>query len=129
MTDMPTADTTDDGLLAMIVSPTIWAIHFLLCYVTAAIFCAKAQGPLTDLGDVRLWIGFLTLLALAGITCSGARAVRQGGFGYDETAPHDAATLVDRRRFLAFATLLLCGLSFVATAFVALPALFVETCR
>jgi hypothetical protein len=127
--DMPTADAHDDGLLAMIASPTIWAIHFLLCYLAAAIFCAKAPGPLADLEDVRLWIGCLTLLALGGITYSGARAVRRGGFGYDETTPHDAGTVADRRRFVAFATLLLSGLSFVATAFVALPALFLETCR
>lgn len=128
MIDMPTADPPGDSLLAMIVSPTIWAIHFLLCYVTAAVFCAKAGGPLANLEDVRVWIALVTLLALGGITYSGARAVRHGGFAYARTAPHDAATLADRRRFLAFASLLLSGLSFIATAFVALPTLFVETC-
>ena len=126
---MPTTDPPGDTLLDMIVSPTIWVIHFLLCYVTAAVFCAKAQALLADLADIRLWIAFVTILALGGITYSGARAARRGGFGYDETAPHDADTAADRRRFLAFATLLLSGLSFIATAFVALPALFVGTCR
>jgi hypothetical protein len=124
--EMPTTDPPGEGLLTMIVSPTIWAVHFLLCYVTAAVVCAKAQG---DFADVRLLIAFLTILALGGITYSGARAVRHGGFAYARTAPHDAGTVTDRRRFLAFATLLLSGLSFLATAFVALPALFVETCR
>ncbi|MGH6902351.1 MAG: hypothetical protein ACREIR_06385 [Geminicoccaceae bacterium] len=123
---MPTTDPPGDTILDMIVSPTIWAIHFLLCYITAAIVCAKAQE---DFGDVRLWIAVFTALALGGITYSGARAVRRGGFAYARSAPHDADTAADRRRFLAFATLLLSGLSFVATAFVALPALFFETCR
>jgi hypothetical protein len=122
---MPTADPRGDSLVAMIVSPTIWALHFLLCYVTAAVVCAKAQG---NFGDVRLWVAFLTVLALGGIAYSGARAVRHGGFAYARSAPHDADTLADRRRFLSFATLLLSGLSFVATVFVALPALLVETC-
>jgi hypothetical protein len=113
----------------MIVSPTIWAVHFLICYVTAAIFCAKAEAPFASLEDIRFWIAFLTLVALGGIAYSGAHAIRHGGFGYGETMPHDADSVIDRRRFLAFATLLLGGLSFVATVFVALPALFVETCR
>jgi hypothetical protein len=46
-----------------------------------------------------------------------------------ETTPHDADTIQDRRRFLAYATLLLSGLSFVATLFVALPAVFFASCR
>ena len=126
---MSAADAPGDGLLAMIVSPTIWAVHFLLCYVPAAIFCAKAPGPFVDLVDVRIWVVFITLVALGGITYSGGRAIRRGGLPGDGTTPHDADTLIDRQRFLAFATLLLSGLSFVATTLVALPALFVETCR
>lgn len=127
MTDA-TPDVPGDSLLDMIVSPTIWVAHFLLCYVPAAVFCARAEGS-GDLGDVRIWIAAVTVLALAGISHSGGRAIRRGGFFDGETAPHDADTIVDRRRFLAYATLLLSGLSFVATVFVALPALFVETCR
>jgi hypothetical protein len=43
--------------------------------------------------------------------------------------PHDDDTPEDRRSFMGFATLLLCGLSAVAVVFVALPARFLEVCR
>lgn len=30
----------------LVASPMIWAVHFLLSYVTAAIWCAKVGGAL-----------------------------------------------------------------------------------
>jgi hypothetical protein len=126
---MPDAGVPGESLWAMIVSPTIWAIHFLACYVLAAIFCAKAGTPSVDLATVRWWIAGFTVLALAGIAASGIQAFRLGHFVEGKAAPHDADTIHDRRRFLAYATLLLSGLSFVATLFVALPAVFVGSCR
>jgi hypothetical protein len=126
---MPDAGVPGESLWAMIVSPTIWAIHFLACYIVAAIFCAKAGTPSVDLATVRWWIAGFTVLALAGIAASGIQAFRLGHFVEGKAAPHDADTIHDRRRFLAYATLLLSGLSFVATLFVALPAVFVGSCR
>ncbi|MGB7839915.1 MAG: hypothetical protein WBL40_17580 [Terrimicrobiaceae bacterium] len=32
------------SLWLLMISPTIWAAHFLLCYLTAAIWCAKFAG-------------------------------------------------------------------------------------
>jgi hypothetical protein len=126
---MPDAGVPGESLWAMIVSPTIWAIHFLACYIVAAIFCAKAGAASADLATVRWWIAGFTVLALAGIAASGIQAFRLGHFMEGKAAPHDADTIHDRRRFLAYATLLLSGLSFVATLFVALPAVFVASCR
>ena len=34
-------------------APAIWAPHFMLCYVTAAIWCAKAAGPDGSLAGAR----------------------------------------------------------------------------
>jgi hypothetical protein len=126
---MPDAGVPGESLWAMIVSPTIWAIHFLACYIAAAIFCAKAGTPSVDLATVRWWIAGFTVLALGGIAASGIQAFRLVHFVEGKAAPHDADTIHDRRRFLAYATLLLSGLSFVATLFVALPAVFVGSCR
>jgi hypothetical protein len=126
---LPDAGVPGESLWAMIVSPTIWAIHFLACYIVAAIFCAKAGLPSADLITVRWWIAGFTALALGGIAISGIQALRLGHFVKGGTTPHDADTIQDRRRFLAYATLLLSGLSFVATLFVALPAAFMATCR
>ena len=126
---LPDAGVPGESLWAMIIAPTIWALHFLACYILAAIFCAKAGTPAADLASVRWWIAGLTVAALAGIAACAVQAFRLGHFREGKAAPHDADTIHDRRRFLAYATLLLSGLSFVATLFVALPAVFVASCR
>jgi hypothetical protein len=116
-----------ESLWAMIIAPTIWAVHFLACYILAAVFCAKAGAA--DFATVRWWIAGFTVAALGAIAACAIQAFRLGHFMEGKAAPHDADTIHDRRRFLAYATLLLSGLSFVATLFVALPAVFVESCR
>jgi hypothetical protein len=55
---------------------------------------------------------------------SGYRRHRHG----TETPPHDADTSGDRHRFLGFATMLLAGLSAIATLFVAMAALYFDHC-
>jgi membrane protein implicated in regulation of membrane protease activity len=126
---MSTNDVPGQSLWEMIVSPTIWAVHFLLCYIVAAVYCAKIGLPAADLAPVRVWVAFVTLIALSGIAASGIRASRRGRFEARRRAPHDADTIEDRQHFLADATILLSGLSFVATLYVAIAAAFVETCR
>jgi hypothetical protein len=112
----------------MILCPTVWSLHFLFCYILAAVFCAKAEGIHTGLDPVRLWIAGVTVVALILIAFAGLLAYRQ--WGPDVAAPpHDADTIDDRRRFFGLATLLLAGLSFVGVLFVALPALMIGTCR
>lgn len=108
-------------------SPTIWAVHFVLCYMATAVWCAKVAGRDGELGDIRIAIGVLTLLALIGIGLTGWKGWRHHSFGH-ATAPHDFDTPEDRHRFLGFSTLLLSGLSFVATIFVALCVAFIRSC-
>jgi len=126
---LPDAGVPGESLWAMIIAPTIWAVHFLACYILAAIFCAKAAAPSADLAPVRWWIAGLTVVALAAIAACAIQAFRLGHFMEGKAAPHDADSIHDRRRFLAYATLMLSGLSFVATLFVALPAVFFASCR
>jgi hypothetical protein len=125
----PTGDVPGKSLRAMVAAPTIWAAHFLLCYIVAAVYCAKAAAPVADLGPVRIWVALVTVLALGGIATCGVSAFRYGGFERVSSAPHDADTISARRRFLSYSTLLLSGLSFVATLYVALPVLFIASCR
>lgn len=115
-------------LWSLIPAPTLWAAHFLVCYVTAAVFCAKA-GLQADLGPVRIAVAVVTIAVLAGIVAAGAHAYRIWGFELKIGPSHDADSLRDQRLFLGFAAFLLCGLSFVATLFVALPAMLIETCQ
>jgi hypothetical protein len=116
------------SLWLLIVSPTVWAAHFLLSYVTAAIWCAKAAGSDASLRGVRVAIAVYTAIALGVIGVNGVDGLRRHRHGY-ETTTHDFDTPADRHRFLGFATLLLAGLSFVATVFVAVVVLFFEDCR
>lgn len=117
-----------ESLWWLIAGPIIWSLHFLVCYVAAAIYCAKA-GPTADLSVIRIGIAAATILALACIVAAGARAHRLWGFSLRVRPAYDSDSLSDRRRFLGFATMLLSGLSLVATLLVALPAVMFETCR
>lgn len=117
-----------DSLWRLIAGPTIWAAYFIVVYFGAAVFCAKAGGS-GDFFLLRLAILGLGLAALVGIAYAGAGAWTRWRSGGEAGPPHDADTIGSRHQFLALATLLLCGLSFVATVYVALPALFFTSCR
>ena len=117
-----------ESLWTLFTAPTIWALHFLACYVTAAVYCAKAGAAPFSFEAMRLGLGAITLAALAGIVLSAVLAWRQWGFGSDDP-PHDDPSRRDRLLFQGFATLLLSGLSFVAVVFVALPLVFIEACQ
>lgn len=117
-----------ESLWMLTISPAIWSAHFLACYLTAAIWCAKFAGRSGSLEEVRVAIGVYTVVALVGIGITGWIGYRRHSHG-TATVPHDFDTPEDRHRFMGFATLLLSGLSAVATIFVALVALFVRSCQ
>lgn len=115
------------SLWTLVLPPVVWAGHFLFCYVSAAIHCAKA-GPLAPLGPVRGTILVATAAALAAVLAAGYAAWAKTRIPGDPP-PHDESTDEDRVRFLATSTLLLAALSFVAIVFTAIPALLLEDCR
>jgi hypothetical protein len=102
-------------------------LHFLLCYVTAAIWCAKAARLAPSIG-VRTALWSYTAIALAMIALFGWRGLRQHRWG-SGSLPHDDATAGDRHRFLGFADFLLCCLAFVAVLYSAMAIAFVGSCR
>ncbi len=112
-------------LLAL--SPAIWIAHLLASYLTVAIWCAKA-GRDARLGWTRGAIGAYTALALGGIALVGWRSFRRHSYG-TANASHALDTRADRHRFLGFASLLLSGVSAIGVVYVALAAVFMETCR
>jgi hypothetical protein len=109
-------------------SPAVWAAHFLLCYVTAAVWCGRLAGPGASLWTVRVAIGGYTVAALAGIAVVGYVGFRRHRLGHADL-PHDDDSPEDRHRFLGFATFLLSGLSALAVVYSALAAVFIETCQ
>lgn len=116
------------SLWLLTAGPATWAVHFLLSYVTAAIWCARAATVAAPLGTARVALVVYTVAALAVIVVVGWRSWRQHQWG-DAELPHDAASAGDRHRFLGFATLLLCGLGFVAVVYSALAIGLIGTCR
>ena len=121
-------DMRKDSLWELIAGPTIWSAYFLLAYVGAAIFCAKG-GEAASFGSLRFGLLGLAVVALGAIGYAGFDAWRRWRGGRENAPPHDDDTEMSRHQFLALATLLLCGVSFVATIFVALPAVFFASCR
>ena len=109
-------------------APAAWAVHFLLCYGTAAIWCAKLAAPNGSLIPVRYAIAGYTAVALAAIGSIGYVGLRRHSLG-SEALPHDADTPEDRHRFLGFATLLLSGLSAVAVVYAGLVAALIGSCE
>lgn len=116
-----------ESLWTLFTAPVVWALHFLFCYVVAAIFCEKPGFLGLDFTNLRIAIATLTVFALVTIVISALLAWRQWGFGTGDP-PHDDPTRRDRMLFQGYATLLLSGLSFVAVIFTALPALFITEC-
>jgi hypothetical protein len=106
----------------------IWAGHFMLSYITAAMWCGRIAGRLGSLDAARLAIAVysaVALLAILWIAWLGYRAQALG----DASPPHDADSAEDRHRFLGYASLLISGLSAVAVIYTAMAAFFIETCQ
>ncbi len=118
----------DESLWMLTVSPVVWSTHFLLSYVTVAIWCEKIAGRDGSLFGARVAVAIYTAVALIVIAITAWSAYqrhrKRGG-----ELPHDADTPEDRHRFLGFATLLLSGLSAVAVIFDTLPAVIFGSCR
>jgi hypothetical protein len=70
----------------------------------------------------------MTAAALAAIGATGWSGYQRHTHG-DSAPPHDADTPEDRDRFLGRASMMLAGLSAVATIYVALATLMVGSCR
>ena len=126
VTKTPTPDHYSLWLLT--IAPSIWALHLLLSYITAAVWCAKAAGFGAPLGGVRTAVLWYTAVALIGIGGTGWEGFRRHRHGTEATT-HDLDTRDDRHRFVGFATLLLSGLSAVGVAYAAVAARYFDTCR
>lgn len=107
-------------------APTTWAVHFFLAYAGTAIWCAKF-GESQGVTVARLSIAVLTVLALAIIGWLGWRAARR--WRPRDTQDQDLSHPESRHRFLGHAAFLLCVISAIGVVYVAMPALFMGTCR
>jgi hypothetical protein len=124
-----------DSLFSLIAGPLVWTVHFLTLYILTAIACAHGFFHQEFLGVrvVPLVGGAVTLVAVALILDGGVLAYRRwrgmpSGGRPAPLPPHDANDVASRRRFMAYAGLLLSGLALIATVWETLPILFFATC-
>jgi hypothetical protein len=125
-----------DSLFSLIAGPLVWTVHFLTLYILTAIACAHGFFHQEILGVrvVPLVGGAVTLVAVALILDGGVLAYRRWrGMPSDgqpaPLPPHDGNDVASRRRFMAYAGLLLSGLALIATVWETLPILFFATCE
>ena len=125
-----------DSLFSLIAGPLVWTVHFLTLYILTAIACAHGFFHEEVLGVrvVPLVGGAVTVVAVALILDGGVLAYRRwrGMPAAGEPAPlppHDGNDVASRRRFMAYAGLLLSGLALIATVWETLPILFFATCE
>ena len=110
--------------------PGIWGVHFVLCYGTAAVWCAKYAGPGDSLLVARAAIGVYTALALLALGVVARRGLqRQRTLARSLDDGEDIDSPEVRRHFLGFTLLALSALSAVAVVFSALAAVFIGSCR
>lgn len=116
-------------LWRVIAAPIVWALHFLFCYVFAAVFCEKV-GRAASLNQPTLVVIGATLVALAiiawltlGIWRVRARSLTDDDFEFEHNTPEE------RHRFLSHVALMLCVLSAIAVLYVTIPMLYLSTCR
>jgi hypothetical protein len=125
-----------DSLFGLIAGPLVWTAHFLTLYVFTAIACAHGFFDHQVLGTnvVRLVGGAATLVAVILILDAGFVSWRRWRgepvVGQPEPLPpHDTNDVASRRRFMAYAGLLLSGVSLIATVWESLPLVFFASCR
>ena len=121
-TDLP----AHRNLFRMILAPSVWAIHFLMVYCTAAIWCAKSLGPTVELVTL---ITVYTVIAEVIIAVLAFAMWRQWDYLDDYDYIHSESTDEHRREFLGHAGFMLACLSFVAVIFNAMPAWFAGSCQ
>jgi uncharacterized membrane protein YozB (DUF420 family) len=116
-------------LWRVILAPTVWSLHFLVCYVGAAIYCEKL-GREAALDPVRILVVLATVagLAVVGVSTRGllrvrGRSLTDSDFDYEYNSPEE------RHRFLSHVALMLSALSAIGMIYVALPVFLLGSCR
>lgn len=57
-------------------APSIWASHFLACYLTAAIWCEKFVSPQHPFSEIDRLVAIYTAIALSAILFIGWKSYR-----------------------------------------------------
>ncbi|HJU42447.1 MAG TPA: hypothetical protein VJ691_06510 [Vicinamibacterales bacterium] len=114
-----------DSIWVPVVAPMIWAAHFLGCYAWMVLACGRFHDSIGTPTDAA--ITGVTAVALIAISALFVHGWRRHGYDMPDR-PNDDASPEDRTRFMAFTTMLLAGLSWIATLYVGLAAWSIGGC-
>ena len=116
-------------LWKVIAAPVVWALHFLFCYIYSAIYCEKAGREASlDSPTIAVIVATVVALVLIGLSSLSLWRVR-GRSLTDDDFEFEHNTPEERHRFLSHVALMLCVLSAVAVVYVAIPMLYLTSCR
>ena len=118
--------TRADPIWVPVVAPVIWAMHFLGCYAWLVLACGRFRDPIVQQPTAAAITG-VTAIALIAITVLFVHGWRRHGYDLPDQ-PNDDASPQDRTKFMAFTTMLLAGLSWIATLYVGLAAWSIGGC-
>jgi len=113
------------------IAPSLWAVHLLVCYIAAAIWCEKVARPQSPRppSPIPLWIvvaaaTVVVVIVILVIARLSWRNFRRS----DQALPLTFDTPEERTAFLGFTAFLLSVLSLVATLFTVLVFVLVRSC-
>ena len=109
-----------------VIAPVIWTAHFLGCYAWMVLGCGRLRDPIIAPPTSAAITG-VTAVALIAITTLFVHGWRRHGYDLRDQ-PNDDASPQDRTRFMAFTTMLLAGLSWIATLYVGVAAWWIGGC-
>jgi len=109
-----------------LISPIIWSTHFTISYIWAAMACGRFASQAG--GSLERALIVMTLIALVAISVVFLRAFRQLNYRLPDR-PNDDGTSEDRTRFMSSMTLLLAGMSWIATLLVGVAATAMGDCQ
>jgi hypothetical protein len=115
-----------DRLWVPLISPIIWSTHFTVCYIWVAMACGRFAPRMA--GSLEPTLVAMTVIALVPIGALFVRALRQLGYRLPDR-PNDDGTPEDRAGFMTYTTLLLSGMSAIATLFVGVAAAAMGGCQ
>ncbi|WP_159082370.1 hypothetical protein [Paragemmobacter aquarius] len=142
-TGNPTGDPTLWRLLRITLGPLVWALHLMVSYAAAAIWCAKiwcAEIWCAEIWCAEIWCAesgtsVIDPLLTALLTISATALALLAALGwtfwrqYRNDANEDRPTDRSRYRFLGHVALLLTLVSAIGVVYDTLPAVFAGTCR
>lgn len=100
----------------------------MICYATESIWSVKFTTSVGDSFTLRIALGIISVLALAGVIWLAWRAWKQWDYLEDLNYEHSAGTAEDRHEFLVHAGFLLSVLAILGIIFTGLPLLLINGC-